>query len=120
MAVKKVKVDRNLPVSSNLRLYSVLKDVDRVEFLNIFRSHVISNNIREDETIFSYYTIEEEDWLDNIAAIHYNSPYLWWVVALFNDITNPFEELVEGDTLKILKYEFIYIIFDDISEIEAL
>lgn len=115
------ELDRDLPVSSNLRLYPVVQDTsNRLLYLNIFRSYSISDDVYYDESLFDYYTVTEDDWLDNISALHYNTPYLWWVVALFNKIDNPYEGLYEGQVLRILKYNNIYTIFDDISDLENL
>ena len=39
MSVRSLDIDRDLPVSSNLRLYNVLEDTNtRDEFLNVFDS----------------------------------------------------------------------------------
>lgn len=122
MAIKRLEdFDRDLPISSNLRLYSVLHDTeDSEDFLNVFRSYAVAEEVYNNESVFDYYTVEEEDWLDNISAQFYGTPFLWWVVAIFNDITNPYEELEAGKVLRILKNNNIYTIFDDITEIESL
>ena len=113
--------DRDLPISSNLRLYPIIEDIeDKTIFLNIFRSYTVSDDVYNNESLFDYYTVQADDWFDNISNIHYNTPYLWWVVALFNEISNPFEGLNEGDVLRILKYNNIYSIFDDVTTIEGL
>lgn len=122
MSIKKLDdFDRDLPISSNLRLYSVLEDSsDKTPFLNVFRSYAVSEDVYNNESLFDYYTVLEDDWLDNISNKHYRTPFLWWVVALFNGITNPYEVLEEGNVLRVLKYSNIYTIFDDITEIESL
>jgi len=113
--------DRDLPVSSSLRLYPVLQDSDTREvFLNVFRSYVVDDDVYNNEIMFDYYMVQNDDWLDDISYRFYSTPFLWWVVALFNGITNPYEELEEGNVLRILKYNNIYTIFDDISKIEGL
>ena len=122
MSIKKLTdFDRDLPISSNLRLYPVVQDTyDKTIFLNVFRSYSVAEEVYNNESIFDYYTVQDDDWLDNISNFHYRTPFLWWVVALFNGITNPYEELEEGKVLRILKYSQIYTIFDDITEIESL
>ncbi|KFZ26487.1 MAG: hypothetical protein KQ78_01299 [Candidatus Izimaplasma bacterium HR2] len=122
MAIKQLNdFDRDLPISSNLRLYNVLQDTEDKEiFLNIFRSYNVNEEIYNNESLFDYYTIQEDDWLDNISVFHYRTPYLWWLVALFNSIDNPYEELEEGRVLRVLRYNNIYSIFDDITAIESL
>ncbi len=104
-----------------MRLYPIIQDTtDRTIFLDIFRSYVISSDAVNNESLFDYYVVQDDDWFDNISFKHYNTPYLWWVVALFNNINNPYESLEEGQVLKILKYNNLYKIFDDFSEIEGL
>lgn len=122
MSIKQLNdFDRDLPISSNLRLYNVLQDTkDKEIFLNIFRSYNVNEDIYNNESLFDYYTIQEDDWLDSISVFHYRTPYLWWLVALFNNINNPYEELEEGKVIRVLRYNNIYTIFDDITEIESL
>lgn len=122
MAIKKLEdYDRDLPISSNLRLYNVLEDTeDKTIFLNVFRSYTVSDDVYNNESLFDYYTVQYDDWLDNISNIHYRTPYLWWIIAIFNDMVNPYEELNEGDVIRVLKYNNIYSIFDNITEIESL
>lgn len=113
--------DRDLPISSSLRLYPVIQSTyDREIFLNVFRSYNISPDVYNNESLFDYYTVQADDWFDNISTFHYKTPYLWWLVVLFNGISNPYEGLVEGDVLKVLTYSNIYRVFDDITEIESL
>lgn len=121
MARKVEDFDRDLPVSSMLRLYNVLQDEgNRDYFLNIFKSLSIDPNIYNNESYFHYYTVEEDDWFDNISYKFYKTPNLWWVVATFNNITNPFEGLVAGQIIRVLNFNNVYTIFDEISNIERL
>ena len=41
------------------------------------------------------------DTLDSLALKYYNNPTYFWVIADFNKIQDPYEELNEGDILKI-------------------
>lgn len=49
-----------------------------------------------------YYTVDmvTENRLDIIANSYYNSPRYWWVIALANDINDPFD-VPKGVTLRI-------------------
>ena len=110
-----------LKQTSILKAFNVLKDEDRVtEYLNIFKS--LKLNVDEETTMayFETYETENDDWWDNISFNVYGTPYLWWVVALFNDVINPFEELDEGQNLKILKPVFIFSLFKDMDTIREL
>lgn len=123
------KVDKTFFEATNIRLkqtsllkaFNVLKDEDGVtEYLNIFKS--LKLNVDEETTMayFETYETENDDWWDNISSNVYGTPYLWWVVALFNDVINPFEGLDEGQNLKILKPVFIFSLFKDMDTIREL
>ena len=46
--------------------------------------------------------IIQDDTLDSLALKYYNNPTLWWVIAYFNDIVDPFIVLREHyDIIKI-------------------
>jgi len=121
MAITKVENNfRNLPVTSLLNGFAVMEDEDRIQFVNVFRSFVIAKSIKENSLAFEFYTVEDEEFLDDISSKFYGSPNLWWVVAEFNDETNPFEALEEGLSIKILSGDALYTIFDEIQLIGEL
>ena len=45
--------------------------------------------------------VTSHDSLDKLALTYYNNPTYWWVIAYFNDITDPFIKLI--DRFEILK-----------------
>lgn len=45
--------------------------------------------------------VKEGDTLDSLALYYYNNPTYFWVIADFNRIQDPYEELQVGDILKI-------------------
>lgn len=51
----------------------------------------------------TYYTVEYEDEyrLDSLAYKIYGSTFFWWVLALVNDIRNPFTQPKAGDNLRV-------------------
>jgi len=112
-----------LRTTTLIRLFNILLDEDRLTyFLNIFKSLRVNQNIMTNIALFDTYEVEgeREAWWDNISYDIYGTPYLWWVIALFNDVTNPFEELVEGTNLKVLKPEYLYTLFKDMDNISEL
>ena len=125
-----VKIDQSffettgirLKQTSILKAFNVLKDgEDRVtQFLNIFKSLKLNTTEEVDLSFFDTYETENNDWWDNIAYAVYGSPHLWWVIALFNEVVNPFEEMEEGMNLKILKPIFIFQLFKDMDTIREL
>lgn len=121
MTIIKVEGEyRQLPVTSLLNAFAVMSDEDKTKFVNIFRSYVISESVKNNGRFFEYYQVDGDEFLDDISSKLYGSPTLWWVVALFNDIQNPFEDIEEGRTLKILSGSILYSIFDDIRGIGEL
>ena len=121
MAIKKVENNfRNLPVTSELNTYAVMEDEDKIQFLNIFRSYIVTDEVKTNSFLFEYYQVDGEEFFDDIASKLYGSPNLWWVVAFFNDTVNPFEGLEEGQSLKILRGTVLYSVFDGIRTIGDL
>ena len=112
-----------LPNTSQLRLFNLMLDEDRLtKFVNLYKSLNINSNELNDVSIFDTYHVEGEGsaWWDNIAYEVYGTPLLWWVVALFNDVTNPFEELDPGQNLYILKPTQLFQLFKDIEIVSEL
>lgn len=103
---------------SFLRLFNTLLDEDReTKFLNIFRSYVIDENVLRDISFYESYDVSNGEYWDNVSYNLYGTPYLWWVIALINNITNPFEELSDGDELNVLKYDYVYQLLSDLEKI---
>ena len=106
---------KRLSNTSQLNLFNILKDIKTdIVFLNIFKSFILSEEIQHNIDYFSIYFVDENDNWDLISQKHYNTPYLWWIIALANNIINPFESLEAGQSLKILKESYLFQLFEDI------
>ena len=92
---------------------------DGERFLNVFRT-IVKNKGMDDTSLYDEYMVQENDWFDLISFRYYEVSNLWWVVAILNDVTNPFESLEEGTSLKILKNQYLFMVYDSIYEIESL
>jgi hypothetical protein len=106
-----------LPNSSQLNLFNILYDSDNREyFLNIFRNYIINEDAQANLLYYLQHEIDNSDFPDTISQEYYTTPFLWWVIALFNDIKNPLEEFDEDDIqfLKILKPSYIYQLIQEI------
>jgi hypothetical protein len=113
----------DLPSTSQLRLFNIMLDEDQsTKFLNLFKTLKVNDEILNDISLFSTYHVEGESqaFWDNISYDLYGTPLLWWVVALFNDVVNPFEELEEGANLYVLKSSQLFKLFKDIEVIGDL
>jgi len=103
---------------SFLRLFNTLLDEDReTKFLNIFRSYIGNENIFSDIAFFDTYEVSNGEYWDNVSYNLYDTPYLWWVIALLNNTINPFEELEDGDLLNVLREEYVYQLTVDLEKI---
>lgn len=90
--------------STRNRSLSRYKDLRRLVNENK-QSYIESSNkfkIKEStEDIF--YTVEPgyENRLDLISYEFYNTPFLWWAIAIMNGIENPIEDVKSGIVLRI-------------------
>jgi hypothetical protein len=110
-----------LSETSYLRLFNVLLDIDReTKLMNIFKSVSVNEEAQTDILAFDTYEVPESYFWDNISYEVYGTPKLWWIVSLFNNVVNPFEELEEGSNIKVLKSEHIKTVFDDMERISEL
>jgi len=57
-----------------------------------------------------YYTVQagEPRRLDKIAYNQYGNYLLWWIIALANNIADPFTELEVGQVIRIPYLPYIY------------
>jgi len=103
---------------SFLRLFNTLLDEDReTKFLNIFRSYIANEDIFSDISFFQTYEVSNGEYWDNVSYNLYSTPFLWWVIALLNNIANPFEELEDGDILNVLREDYVYQLTADLEKI---
>ena len=121
MAVKRVENEfRNLPSTSILRAFPVFTDENKVKFTNALRTYVISDTVQTNSFLFQWYTVDGDEFLDDIAAKMYGTPSLWWLVADLNELVNPFEGLEDGMSIKILRADYVFLVFDNLAEIGEL
>lgn len=106
---------------SQLKLFPIFLDNDReTKFLNLFRSYRLNEDVQTDVVFFGSYEVSNDEFWDDIAYKLYGIPQLWWVIALINNVVNPYEELSDGDNIKILKEDYIYNLIKDLEELSDL
>jgi len=106
--------------ASQLWLFNPLRDSDGNEFMNVFRSYTLNDEIMSDTMYYFTHKAENDEWWDNISSLYYGTPTLWWVICLMNDIINPFEELEGGQEVKIMKETHLYQLLKEIKDISEL
>ena len=105
---------------SELNLFNILKDVDANEyFLNIFRNYIINSTADSSVVFYLKHDVDNSEFPDTVSQQYYKTPFLWWVIALFNDIHNPFEEFDNAEFLKILKPQYIYQLMAEIALVSS-
>jgi hypothetical protein len=103
---------------SFMRLFNILLDEDReTKFMNIFRSYIINDAVFTETDFYNTYEVSNGEFWDNISWNIYETPYLWWVLAILNNTVNPFEELEDGQILKVLRPDYIYTLVKDLERI---
>lgn len=109
-----------LPSNSYLNMFNILRTSDKEYFLNLFKSYIVDNEVLEKEDFFHFYQAEENDWWENISYKYYGTVNLWWLIAMVNNVNNPFEDMEPGKNIKVLKKSYLYIILRDIRNIAEL
>jgi len=105
---------------SILRLFNILLDNDRqTKFMNIFRSYIINEDSLTNISFFNTYKVANGENWDNVSYNIYKNPHLWWIIALLNNIVNPFEELEDGQLLSVLREEYVYSLVKDLEKIAS-
>lgn len=103
---------------SFLRLFNILLDDDReTQFMNIFRSYILNDEVFTETQFYDTYEVSNGEFWDNISWNLYQTPYLWWIIAILNNTVNPFEEIEDGTLLKVLRSDFIYSLTKDLEKI---
>jgi len=112
---------KRLSNTSQLKLFPIMLDEDKeTKFLNLFRSYKLNDEVQTDVVFFETYEVSNGEFWDDISYNIYGTPQLWWVIALINNIVNPFEELEEGDNIKVLRESYIYNLIKDMESFSDL
>lgn len=112
--------DTRLTNLSQLKLFSILQDtVTGDKLMNIFNSYTIDDSVLS-TSYYDSYEVESDDWFEGISYKYYGTVNLWWLIAMLNDVVNPFEFLEPGIEIKILKPTYIYQVIKEIKNIGIL
>jgi hypothetical protein len=85
--------------------------------MNIFRSYILNDEVFTETQFYDTYEVANGEFWDNISWNLYQTPYLWWIIAILNNTVNPFEEIEDGQLLKVLRADFIYSLTKDLEKI---
>jgi hypothetical protein len=91
----------NLSPFDFANIFNVYTDENGLNYYNLYNSIFISDDI--DPSLYDQYTIAASDNWYKLAKKYYNDIRLYWIILVANNIINPFDESIEGTTIKILK-----------------
>lgn len=77
------------------------------DITNIFKKFSIKQSNLLSVNFYDEYIVQSADRWDTISYRFYNTTALWWLVANYNGVLNPFTELIVGEKIKIIKPELI-------------
>ena len=66
----------------------------KVTVKNLFEQYAVLDRYKRDGASFFLYNIEDNERLENISYKFYNTVDYWWIIAVFNNIKNPFFDTV--------------------------
>lgn len=98
-------------------IFSVYKDDNNMYYYNLLQTIVFPQNLPAN--LFKLYTISYGDTWPYISYKTLNSPNLWWVILLANNIqdpTNKGKPLVNGTIIKIPKMAVVKEILSQITK----
>lgn len=82
-------------------------DFEGEEIINIFNAFRIGEDKTANVSFYDEYIVEDGDRWDRLSYKFYNTVQLWWLLAKYNDIKDPFTGLVVGEEIKIIKPSLI-------------
>jgi len=110
------EINMTVAASSQLTMFNVLSEIEsNTKLLNIWRSYTIRNGVKDSIVYFDTYVVESSDWWENISARIYGTVNYWWTIALVNNITNPFDELITGQQIRYLKPKYLYQLLKEVK-----
>ena len=101
---------------SQLQKFDIFLE-DQEYWYNIFSTYSISEEIKDNDDYITYHDAEDDDWWENIAYQYYDNDKLWWIIALTNDVVNPFEELTPGEQVKLIDGRWLYQIIKEVKNL---
>lgn len=68
-----------------------------------------------DPIIFDYYRVDGQLALTILSYKLYGNQHLWWLIMVLNNLRNPVKLIESGSILKVVKKEYLDLIFDSIK-----
>ena len=89
--------------------YSKIRRIQNNDTGEIFHETYNNYSIPEKDSD-TFFTVNNavENRLDIISMKYYKSPIMWWIIAIANNIIDPFSELPTGTVLRIPELTSVY------------
>lgn len=71
------------------------------KYMGGITGHLVGN------TAYITHEVQISDSLDSLALYYYGNPTKYWIIADYNRIQDPFEDLIPGTIIKIPSYSDI-------------
>ena len=84
-------------------------------YFNLSKTINFSNLQLLPESYYKLYKIKQGDTWTNIAYMEYHNINLWWLICKFNNIQNPFTELIVNKVIKLPSQNLINDIIDSMN-----
>ena len=102
----------NHQINKNISKYdmcNILSVVEKGEksYFNLCKTLTIKDIQRIPSKYYKLYKCTKGDTWTNISYRYYNTIKLWWLICKFNNIKNPFSDLIEGKVIKIPTNELV-------------
>jgi len=82
-------------------IFNVYQDDNDFYFYNLLQTIHFPQDLPD--TFFTTYDVKYNDTWPLISYKSYNSIKLWWLIALANNVINPIDFLIPGQTIRIPK-----------------
>lgn len=96
-------------------LYEVENDNnDKYVFYNILSKVSFPDDLNP--SIFEYYVVKDKIPLTTLSYNIYGTQHLWWLIMILNKIKNPVKLMESGSIIKVIKVDYLDIVFDTIKQ----
>lgn len=99
-----------MAISANTKsIINVLKTIEYEgqEIIDLFKKFQINQNLKSNVNFYDEYIITGTDEWDLMSYNFYDTEKLWWLLAKYNNVIDPFTELVVGSKIKLIKPQLI-------------
>jgi hypothetical protein len=113
---------QKLPSPNSIGILFPEITIDDKTIIDVWSAYRISPEFKEQNFTFDYYTVKENDRWDIISERLYGKREYWWIIAMFNDIDDPFtiyfdrNVIVRTDRIRILDSSQISLLLNSIRK----